>query len=180
MTIKLHKRDQDKSVDFYRKQDLVPGTIYGSKSDTASIYTNFNEISIAFKKSEGQLAEFEIDGKKVEGILKECQFEPTTSKIVHFDIYIPELDKPVITSVPLIFIGVEELEKQGLVVNKNLDEIEIESLPRNIPENIVVDLSSLTEAHQSLFVKDLKLPNNLKVTIPEETPVVSILETAQE
>lgn len=116
----------------------------------------------------------------MEGILKECQFEPTTSKIVHFDIYIPELDKPVITSVPLIFIGVEELEKQGLVVNKNLDEIEIESLPRNIPENIVVDLSSLTEAHQSLFVKDLKLPNNLKVTIPEETPVVSILETAQE
>lgn len=179
MTIKLRKRDKDKNIDFYKKQGLVPGVSYGSNVENTLICANFNEISRAFETSEGQFVEFEIDDKKIEGILKDRHMEPISGKISHFDIYIPSLDKPVLTSIPLIFLGVEKIEKSGLIVNKNLTEIEIEALPRNIPENIEVDISSLTEARQSLFVKDLKIPRDVKITIPEETAIVSILELTE-
>lgn len=173
--IKLNKRETGKSVDFYKNQGFVPGVLYGPKTENTLICAEFNEIDNAFKKSEGQLASFQFEDKTLEGILQDSQIDPIANKIIHFDIYVPALDKPVTTSVPLVFLNTEELEKQGFIINKNLDEIEIEALPKDIPENIEVDLGILEHAHQSLFVKDLKTLSNVTITIPPETPVVSIL-----
>jgi large subunit ribosomal protein L25 len=179
MTIKLYKREQDKNPDFYRRQGLIPGILYGPNIPNTLIYGHHNEISYSFKKSQGQLANLcladETKQNAFEGILQDCQIEPTTNKIIHFDIFIPALDKPIITTVPLVFLNAEELEKQGFIINKTMDEIEIEAFAKDIPEKIEVDLSGLSQPHQSLFIKDLKITANLKINLPAETPVVSIL-----
>jgi len=60
-----------------------------------------------------------------------------------------------------------------------LEELEIECLPQDIPQAIYVDLSSLKNIGDTIYVKDLKIPPNIRVLINPENPIATLIEESK-
>ena len=84
------------------------------------------------------------------------------------------MDKPVIMEIPVHLIGESPGVELGGILEHGLREIKLESLPKNIPDKIEVDITNLNIG-DVLFVKDLSLPEEVRLVEEEEKVVVSIL-----
>ena len=83
-------------------------------------------------------------------------------------------------SVPLEFTGEAPAEKQGGIVVRVMHEIEVETRPRNIPQSIEVDLSSLENLDSVIKVSDIKLPEGVEAKTDADEIVVSVAEQKEE
>ena len=100
-------------------------------------------------------------------VMKEIQIHPISNKILHIDFHAVKADEMIKSVVPLVIEGEAAGLRQGGELEQVLYEVEIESLPANIPEVITVDVSGL-ELNQALHVADLKLTDGVKaVSDPE-------------
>ncbi len=176
LNLKVFQRKE--KAEKIRKESKIPGVIYGTNINSMPIYADKKELNKFINDYEAGLFEVIFENKKLLGILQDIQEHPMTKEIIHFDIYVPSLEEEIETKVPLEFVGEAPATKKGGILNFNLHELLISALPKNIPENIVVDLSNLEEIGQTIYVKDLKLPKNIKVLIEENTPVVTVIAEA--
>lgn len=176
-------RDLNKKADSYRKEGKIPGVIYGPDVTNLPIYVIENEFSKFYKKYKGGFFDFELnlgdDVKKYKGILREVQKHPLSGKIIHFDIYIPSFEKAIIAKVPLEFVSSAPGIIKGGTLSFNLKEIEVECNPYILPEKIEVNLSNLTEIGSSIYVKDLKVPQGIKIITDPNFPIVTLIEESQ-
>lgn len=179
MKLKVFERENNKKAESYRKEGKIPGVIYGYEIKSTPVYALEKDFLNFYENYESGLFDLEFENKTLRGILQEVQFHPITDKPIHFDVYIPLLTKKIEAKVPLEFVGESPAVKKGGVLSFNIDEIEIEALPEQIPERIIVDISKLEEVGQSIYIKDLNLPQDIKVLIDSETPVVSVIEEAK-
>jgi len=173
--LEVFLRSKNKKAESYRREGKIPGVIYGPNIESFPIYAFEKEFYSLLKQHEGGLFEVKYEEKKYQGILREVQFHPLTHKPIHFDIYVPSLEKEIETTVPLEFIGSAPVLLKGGILNFNLKELEISALPQDIPEKIEVDISRLEEIGQSLYVKDLKIPSKIKVLLDENFPVITVI-----
>jgi large subunit ribosomal protein L25 len=173
--LQIFLRDKNKKPDFYRKEDKIPGVIYGPKIQSLPIYADFKQFFSLMREHEGGLLDIYFDGTKYQGILRDIQLHPIYNTPIHFDIYIPSFEEEIKAKVPLEFIGSAPAVSKGGILNFNLKDIEIAALPQDIPERIKVDLSRLEEIGQSIYVKDLKLSDKIKFLIEENFPVVTVI-----
>jgi large subunit ribosomal protein L25 len=114
-------------------------------------------------------------------VLKDVQREPAGVKILHLDFFRVNMSQQVRVHVPLHFINEEKSVgvKKGGVATHSLVDVEVSSLPGNLPDYIEVDLAEL-DVGQSLHLTDLALPEGVSVValsqgIDHNLPVVSIL-----
>lgn len=168
-----------------RKKGLIPSIIYGPHIDPIPIYVKFNELESILNKHKGEtlLFNLKIENEKfskIQAILKEYQIDPVTDKIIHID-FLAIHEKNLITiDVPLEFIGKPIGITKGGVLEILLHELSIECLPSNIPDKIQVDISNL-DIGDVLHVKDIKVPEGVKVIKdPEETVVTIVTEAIEE
>jgi large subunit ribosomal protein L25 len=113
-------------------------------------------------------------------MIKEMQQDPVKSEIVHIDLNEISLTKAIKINVPVVTSGESVGVKQdGGALEHILWEIEIECLPTDIPKNFEVDISAL-KIGDSIHVKDIKFPANIKVISEPESVVLSIASPMKE
>jgi len=173
MVLEIKRRDIKIKADQYRKNNLIPGVIYGPEIGSIPIYLE-SKVFLNNLKHLHQRFEFIFEDKNYTGILQEIQKNPINLEPIHFDIYVPKLTETITTTVPFVFKGEEEVLKTGYFLNKILHELEIEGYLKDIPDFIEIDVSNL-KLGDSIYVKDLYL-KNIKPLIDENTPVVSVVE----
>lgn len=162
-----------------REQGLIPGVVYGRKMKPLFLSLDLKEfLNIYRQAGDTDLIDLVIDNKGQE-ITKKVLIQAigrdyVTSQPLHIDFYEVEMNKPVTTHVPLVFIGEPPAIKEGGVLVKSMDEIEIEALPKDLPHQIEVDISSLDTFGKSIYVKDINLPTGVKSLVKEDTPVVTV------
>ncbi|MCL4358284.1 MAG: 50S ribosomal protein L25 [Patescibacteria group bacterium] len=177
--IQLEKRNLNKKSQEHRKNGYVPGVLYGPNFENTLVLVKASDLKRVLTGHSGGLIDFSLSGQAGSGIFHEIQKHHLSGQPIHFDLYVPILDKPVTATVPLVFIGEEALERLGLILNKTLTELEIECLPRVLPDQIDVDVGGLTKAHQSLYLKDLNLTKAIKILTSAETPVATVLPISE-
>jgi len=91
--------------------------------------------------------------------IREVQIHPLKSTITHIDFYKVRMDEAIKAKVPLKFVGESSAVKvlSGILV-RNMDELEVEALPKDMPRDIEVDISSLVDFEGAIYVKDIILP----------------------
>ena len=161
------RKNLRKKVKSLRKKGTLPAILYGPKTKNTLLEIDLKE----FEKVESEAGESSFISLKIEGkrkdyqvLIKEVQRESMTGKPIHVDFYQPSLKEKITTIIPLSFGGeapaVKELE--GTLV-KNFFEVEIHSLPRDIPKEIKVDISKLKNFEDKILVEDLKLPKGVEI-----------------
>lgn len=159
-----------------RSQELVPGVIYGGKTEI-----NFAAPAPAFKPivytSEFMLAEILVDGKKYSCILKDLQFDKVTDELIHVDFLELVDNKKVIATLPLHFTGTPEGVKAGGKLVTKMKALKVKSLPKYLKEHIEVDLSNL-QLNENVRVENV-IAENMEILNSPRIPIASVTMTRQ-
>ena len=176
-TISITKRtERGRELGAIRKAGNVPAVLYGPKDTAESITLSRADLeSFLQKEGESSVVTLKGDGMAKDVLIQDIQIHPVSGKIEHVDFYIIDKTKKVEVSVPLEFIGESPVVKTlGGSLVKVLYELEIESLPANIPHELIVDVSLLVDFESSILAGQVTLPEGVTlVTNPEETVVLA-------
>ena len=145
-----------------RRNGKIPAIIYGHISPTA-IAVNAREFRSAFKRiTENTIVELHLPGGVHEVLVKDYQRDNLTGQILHVDFYEFEKGKALRTRVPVRLTGNPVGVKEGGILETQLRELEVECLPKDLPEEVVLDISELA-LDRAMHVRDLTLPSGVKV-----------------
>ena len=154
----------------------IPAVVYGPKQESTALSIDQRAFEKAFAEA-GESTIISLSGleEPVEVLVHEVDFNPVKGGIRHVDFYAIERGKELTTNVTLEFVGEAPAEKQGGVLTKALHEIEVTCRPSALPKQIKVDVNGLEDFETSIRVKDLTVPDGVKVeNDPEETVAVVV------
>ena len=160
-----------------RSRGLIPGVLYSTGQEAVALQVSPGEIGTILKSAAGENTLFDLDigGKRRKVILKEFQREPLRGKLLHADFYEVALDKRLEVKVHIELEGTPiGVKLEGGIVDFVTRELEVECLPADIPEKIVVDISDL-HLGKHLRVSDLKVSDKVKVLAEPELVVVHVV-----
>ena len=174
------KNSKAKSI---RIDGYVPAVVYGVGFDNINIKIKRHDFVHVFNLAgESNLIDLNIDDKKViKVIIKDVQKDVIKSDIIHADFYQVNMDKKIITEIPLNFIGESLAVKQlGGTVIKNMDNLEVECLPGDLVSHIDIDLGRLRIFGYLIRLNDIKLPQGMELVSKTNEVVISVTEAIKE
>ncbi len=181
MTAQLREEKGTRLSRCHRRQGLLPAVIYGKKENVL-VWIDEKKFNSVIHSSYGEnvIVDLSIkkDGKKnvtKKVFVKEIQHDPLSGRVIHIDFYQFVFDKEITAKIPIVIKGESPgVIQQGGVLDHVLWEIEVECLPADIPEKFEVDVSNLM-IHDSIHVKDLSIPPNVKILNEPEQIVISVV-----
>ena len=166
-----------------RKQGFIPAELYGHGLENQHLSVPAKEFGKVFKKAgESTLIKLKVEsGKEFNVLIHDIIKNALTDEISHIDFYSVKMDEKIRARVPLEFIGESlAVKEKGGVLIKSMHEIEVESLPADLPHHLIADISRLMEIGDSLSVVNLEVPVKVKIMVNPETVIASVIEPVKE
>ena len=162
-----------------KARGAVPAIIYGGKNQAEPLQVSRRDISLILSHASGEniLVELEIDGEKSGrlALVQEVQHAPLGGDILHVDFHAVSMDEMIEADVPLEPIGTAEGVKTfGGLLEQALRSLEIECLPRDLPDVITVDVSHLNIG-DAIHVREIPLPEGVTTRVPADLTAFSVL-----
>jgi large subunit ribosomal protein L25 len=155
------------AVKHIKSQGLVPAVVYGGKDQPVSLQVSAREISniLSHATSEHLLVDLEIaDGAKVTNrlaLIQEVQHHPVRGDVLHVDFLAVSADVKIHSEVPVETTGDSVgVKSYGGLLELSLHAVEVECLPKDLPEVIRIDVTHLNIG-DALHLKDLQLPQGV-------------------
>lgn len=170
-----------------RRDNGIPAVVYGD-IDNSNIVLDANEVAKQVRDSGfySSVIKLTLGKETIDVILKDLQRDPRKSNITHMDFFAVDKNKAVVVNVPIMFVNEDicvGVKMSGGMISHIQSELEISCLPKDIPENITVDISELEIGH-SVHLSEIKMPANvvLATAVDDEhdSPVVSCYEPKAE
>ncbi len=167
-----------KKVARLRRAGITPANIYGQRVPSTAIELNTQELERLVRRA-GRTA---LVNLRVEGepearavLVRAVQRKPTTDQLLHVDFMQVSMEEPILVVVPLVAVGhAPVLDTVECVVVENLPAVEVECLPRDIPQQITVDMSALTSTDSSIHVRDLTPPPGVTILTDPDVVLFSV------
>lgn len=160
-----------------RREGWIPAVIYGKGEEPQQIKVEGKLLEHTFAEAgTNKILQVGIDnGNNKNCIINDVQHNPLTGQIIHADLYLVRMDEKIRTEVPLHYIGESTAvyQQEGTLV-KNLESIEVEALPGDLPEAFEVDISILDDFEKTIHVSDLAIPSGVEVLEDAETLVARV------
>jgi large subunit ribosomal protein L25 len=161
-----------------RRSGRIPAVLYGRTGNAIPLDLDALEFVRGTKNiSESTIVKVEVDGKSYDAFVKDTQRNIIDGNLLHVDFYEVESGRVLRAKVSLRITGNPIGVREGGILEKPLHEIEVECLPKDLPERIEVDVSSLN-VNQSLHVRDIPLGEGVRlVSAPDQ--VVALVKFAK-
>lgn len=183
VVLKATKRDViGKQVKAIRREGKLPAVIYGRHLEPISIVLEAHTAGLALAKvSASSLVTIDVEGKEYPALVRERQRDFIKGVLTHVDFLAVDMNEKIRTSVGLAFVGVSGGVKDynGILVH-NLERLEVECLPGDLPERINVDISLLKQIGDIFRVKDLTISDKIRILADEEEPIAVVTITKDE
>lgn len=160
-----------------RAQGIVPGVLYGKGMEALSVQVESKPFEAALKQAGESTLVYLTVGKDVSPtIIHDVSRDPLTGAVMHADFYKVSLTEKIKTMVPVVFVGESPAVKdlKGIFV-RNVNELEVEALPQDLPHEIEVDISSLVAFGDQITLSDIKLSGGA-VLVGEANEVVATVQ----
>lgn len=174
VVIKATKRDVvGKQVKAMRRQGKLPAVIYGRHNEPIIISLDAHTASLALGRlSSSSLVTIDVDGTEYATLVREKQRDYIKNRLLHVDFLAVSLDEKITATVSLHFIGVSIAVKDyNAVLVHNLEELEVECLPGDLPEGIDVDISVLSKIGDGIRVRDVVVSDKVRILENPDTMV---------
>lgn len=176
INLKAYKRERGKKSDVknLRKQGYIPGVFYLEGKETIPIYVTIKDLNPLVYTAETHVVKLQIEGEKKakDCILKDTQFDPLTDKVVHFDLQGLTAGHEITMEVPVVLNGDAPGIEEGGIVQQFLNRLDVSCLPKDIPDQIEIDISALNIG-DSISVADIQT-GDVKVLNSEDSVIVSV------
>ncbi len=140
-----------------RRAGRVPAVIYGEVKQPLNIAVDAHDLQMKLREKVS-LFNISLDGKEHPVIIREIQFHPVKSNVLHVDFLQVKKGHKITMTVPIKLEGKPEGVKAGGNLEELKREVTIEVLPKDIPDSIIVDISGL-QIGDGVHVKDLLAEN---------------------
>lgn len=158
-----------------KEEGYIPAILYGKGMESIPLAIQNNRLrEIIQKHGRNVLLNVIVNGSTHNAIIKDIQENTLKGNVVHVDFQRVSMYEKIEATVPLKFEGIGVVESRGGIVQHQLWEINVESLPDNMPEEIVVDLSNL-KIGDTLYIKDLAVPDGVEKTDDPDEVVLFVL-----
>ena len=168
-----------------RKKGLIPAILYGEGIKNTPLEVSEKEFEKIYQQAgESSLILLEIEGensKKIEVLIHDLDRDPLTGKILHVDFYHPSAKKEVTAEIPIVFKGTSPAVKEmGGILVKEIQQVEVKGLPQNLPREITVNIDCLKTFDDKIQIKDLKVPQGVKILRESEEIVANVVPPRKE
>lgn len=180
LVVSARKRDAvgKGAVSKLRREGRIPAVVYGRAISPVALDLNEIEFLKTLKKvSESTIIKLDVDGTVMEAFVKEANRNIINGKLLHVDFYAIERGKLLRAHVSLHVSGSPVGVREGGILETPLHEIEVECMPKDLPEQITVDVSAL-KGNESLHARDIVLPAGVKL-IGSGDQVVALVKFAR-
>jgi large subunit ribosomal protein L25 len=174
-----HRTVLGKQVKAIRREGKLPAVIYGHNFDPIVIELDLRDTSRNLMGlAPSTLVTVDVEGTQHRTLVREKQRNKLTGTLLHVDFLAVSMTEVLRSQVYLELVGVSPAIKDldGVLVT-GMDEVEVECLPQNLPERILVDISGLKEIGDGIYVRDLAVPEGVQIL--EEPDTMLVLVTAQ-
>jgi large subunit ribosomal protein L25 len=181
VVIKATKRTvTGKHVANLRREGKLPGVLYGHHLAPLPISMDLKETTnILSKLSGSSIVNIEVENQEHAALVREKQWNYLRGSLLHVDFQAVSLTEKLRTDVSIELVGVSPAVKDlNAVVVSGIEEVEVECLPKDLPENISVDISNLKNIGDSIYLRDVPVPKDVVfLTDPNELiAVVSFIK----
>lgn len=178
LTLNFTKRNKGES-----KSGMLKAVYYSNKQSSEAIFVDAIEFQKLYRQAGGSsVISLEGEGKKLQAMVQDVQFDPVKYDPIHVDFYIVEKGAKIDAHIPLEFVGVSEgVKTLGGNLVKVMHELHIEAQADKLPHTIEVDLSLLTDLDSVIKVSDIKLPAGVSLYhVDGDEIVASVAEAVEE
>jgi large subunit ribosomal protein L25 len=150
-----------------RHANKIPAILYGSGKEPVGITLEQKDVQHVLPDENfySQVLQLSVEGNKEDVLLRDLQHHPYKQNVMHMDFIRVDADKVVHVHIPLHFIGDDVapgVKTEGGAVSHMLMEVEVECLPKDIPQFIEVDLSEM-HLGDIIHLSDLKLSEGVEL-----------------
>ncbi len=167
-----------KSTKTLRRQGITPIHVFGNGIESLALQCDNSELKkLIFKEGATRLIDLEIEKEKKPRsvFIREIQSDVISGQLIHVDFYQVNKTEKMSADIPIYLTGDSPAVKSKINMLEHLmDDIEIEALPEEMPPHIEVNISSLEESGDAIFVKDIALGDGVTTTADPEQIVVKI------
>ena len=160
-----------------RADDRIPGVVYGHGMDPVSVSVGRRDLRVALSGAAGlnTILDLTVDGEVYPTLVKDIQRHPVKRNVQHVDFIQVNLNEEVTVSIPVRLEGeAKAVEAEGGLVDLTMNELEVVTTPRNIPDEVVVDITEM-DMDSTIRVADITLPAGVIASADPEYPVVTVL-----
>ena len=169
-----------KKVRFLRRTGITPANLYGHGLESIALQVDTKKLeTMLAHASATDLIHLKVSGAKNPRnvMVRQVHKNPTSDDVLHVDFYQVRMTEKIKADVPLVFTGdAPVLKRKNVSLLHLLDSLHIEALPDHLPHNIEVDVSSIEEPEQAIFVKDIALADDLTLHSDPEQMVLKAEE----
>jgi len=175
VVLQATKRDVvGKQVKALRREGKLPAVIYGRHTDPLNINLDAHTAQIVLAKlTASSLVTIDLEGTEHLALVREKQRDYIKNKLLHVDFLAVSLTEKLRTRVAIHFVGVSLAVKDfNAVLVHNLETLEVECLPTDLPEGIDVDISAMQRPGEGIRVHDVQVSDKVRLLADPDTMVV--------
>lgn len=166
-----------KGLQHMRASGTVPAVIHDHGQPSIHVMADHRALAKAFEDAgKHHPVQLKVGTIQHLALIKDVDFHPVKRELRHVVFQAIKQDEEVEAEIPVVFKeGVEiPAEKLSLLVLKQLDHIEVKALPRDLPDELVVDPSSLAEVGDHVTVADIEVPAGVTILTELEHPIATV------
>jgi large subunit ribosomal protein L25 len=171
-----------KQVKVLRRQGQLPAVMYGHNFEPIAIALDAHQASLQLTGiSASTIVTIDLEGEQHAAIVRDRQKDYLKNRLTHLDFQVVSQNEKIRASVSLEVTGVAPAIKDfNAVVVSNLNQLEVEAYPRDLPERIMVDVSGIANIGDAIYVRDLPISDDVTILISEDEVVVVATGAAPE
>lgn len=174
-TLTAHSRKVFGSADSrrQRRNGMIPAVVYG-RGEPQGLLVEAHEFNTKFMTvSESTIIDLQVDGNSHDVLIRDYQEDTISGTITHVDFYEIERGKALRTNVGLHLNGAAVGIREGGILESFVHELEVECLPKDLPEGIEVDITNLELGH-SIHVRDLEAPSGVEILNSQDQVICTV------
>lgn len=160
-----------------RTEGKIPAVVYGHGMDPLPVSVDRRELRQALSGAAGMntILDLTVDGTVYPSLIKDIQRHPVKRNVQHIDFIQVNLNEEIVVSIPIHLEGeAKEVSAHNGLVDLTMQELQVRTTPRNIPDGITIDVSDMT-MDTVIRIEDLPLPSGVTAEGDPEAPVVTVL-----
>jgi len=160
-----------------RAEERIPGVVYGQGISPLTVVVDRRELRHALSGPAGinAVVQLSVGGKTHPTVVKELQRHKVRRTVTHVDFLVVNMDEEITVDVPIVLVGeAKAVLAEGGMVDAAVDTLPILTTPRNIPNEITIEISDM-QPGDVIRIADLTLPAGTSTSADPDTPVVTVL-----
>ena len=183
VVLKATKREVlGRKVGALRRAGKLPAVLYGHGIESTPVTLEAHEAALKLSHvTSSSLMMIDLDGKEYPALVREKQRDYLKNRLLHVDFQVISMTEKVTTKVGIELTGTAPAVKEfSAVIVTVLNELEVECMPQDLPERVVIDISGLTEVGAGIHVRDVVISDKVKILDDPAEMIVVASATREE